>query len=94
MALDLVGMHLSAASIWTIKFSYLSFGACCSDISRRISNWFLTVTVYPGALSVLFFSVYTQVDLCQDNSVIKRYSFKRGIYLTVKSAIHSLLIKI
>ena len=46
-ALDLVGMHFAAASMWAVmKFSYLSFGVCVSNISWRVSNFFLTVTVY------------------------------------------------
>ena len=34
LALDLVGMHFAAASMWALmKFSYSSFGVCVSDTS-------------------------------------------------------------
>ena len=37
LALDLIGMHSAAASIWVVtKFSYSSFGVCLSDVSWRV----------------------------------------------------------
>ena len=43
-------LHLSlglVGSIWAVtKSSYSSFGVCLSDISWRVSNFFLTVTIY------------------------------------------------
>ena len=42
--LGLVSMHSVDDSIWTvIKFSYLSFGVCLRDVSRRASNLFLRI---------------------------------------------------
>ena len=47
LALDLVGMHSAAASMWALmKFTYLSFGVCASDIFWRVLNLFHTVTIY------------------------------------------------
>ena len=37
-------------------------------------------------------SALTQSYLCRDNFVIKIYSFKRGVRLTVQSVIHPLLV--
>ena len=54
LALGLVGMHSSAASMWAVtKFSYSSAGVCISDISWRVSNLFLTVTIYNLLISQL-----------------------------------------
>ena len=45
LALGLVGMHLTAASIWlVIKFLHSLFRVCLSDVSGRVSNLFFTVT--------------------------------------------------
>ena len=46
LTLCLVGMHSAAASMWAVtKFTYSSFGVCLSNISWRVSNLFLTVSV-------------------------------------------------
>ena len=43
-----------AAITWAVmKFLYLSFGVCISDISQRISNLFLTIIVYLLLISQL-----------------------------------------
>ena len=47
MALALVGMYPVTVSIFAIaKFSYSSFGVYLSGVSGRVSNLFLTLTVY------------------------------------------------
>ena len=47
LALGLVGMHSTAASLWAVtKFSYSSYGVCLSDMSWRLSNLFLTIIIY------------------------------------------------
>ena len=40
------GIRSAATSICIIKFSYLLFEVCLSDVSWKISNLFLTVTIY------------------------------------------------
>ena len=47
LVLVLVNIHLNATSIWTVtNFSYLSFGVCFSDVSRRGSNLFFLQLPY------------------------------------------------
>ena len=51
--LGLVGMDSAAAHIWEVtKFSYSSFGIRPSNIFCRVSNLFLTVTVYLLVISL------------------------------------------
>ena len=50
--LGLLRMHSVAASIWAvIKVSCLSFGVCLSDISCRLLNLFLRVTIHRFLIS-------------------------------------------
>ena len=54
LALGFVGMHPAAASMWAVnKFLYWSFEVYVSDISWRVWNLFLTVTVYLLLISLL-----------------------------------------
>ena len=54
LILDLVGMHLYWTSIWAAtKSSYSLFGVCLKNISWRVSNLFLTVTIYWFLISLL-----------------------------------------
>ena len=47
LSIGLVHMHSATASMWALtKFPYSSFGVCVLDISWRVSNLFLTVTIY------------------------------------------------
>ena len=47
LALGLVRMYSVVASINVVaKFSYSSIEVCLSDVSRRVSNLFFTVTTY------------------------------------------------
>ena len=55
LALGLVDQHFAAAdaSIWGwVKFSYLSFRVCVSDISWSVSNLFLTVIIFIAYISI------------------------------------------
>ena len=46
LALNVVGMHSTAASIWAVTmFSYPSFRVCLSYVSWRVLKLFLTITV-------------------------------------------------
>ena len=103
LGLSLVGMHSAAASMWVLaKFLYSSFGVSVSDISWRASNLFFLVLSYihcwvTTSHSVLFwlfisYSSLAQTYLCCDYSVIRRYSFKRGVYFTVQCAMNPFLI--
>ena len=72
LILILIGMHYAAASIWAItKFSNSSFGACLLDVSWRVSDLFLTFTVYWWLTSLSRFVSY----LCVDSgvSLLKRF---------------------
>ena len=55
LVLGLVGIRsTAAASMWALKkFSYSSLGVCVLDIFWRVSNLFLTVTVYLLLISLL-----------------------------------------
>ena len=57
LTLDLFGVHSAAAaatSKWALtKFFYSLIGICVPDISRRVSNLLLTVTIYLLLVSLL-----------------------------------------
>ena len=54
LVLSLVGMHSTAASMWTLmKFLYSSFGVSVLDISWGAQNLFLSVIVYLLLISLL-----------------------------------------
>ena len=47
LAFGLIGMHSTAACIWVVTmFLYSSFEVCLSDVTWRVSNLFLKITVY------------------------------------------------
>ena len=104
LAFGMVGMHSATASMWVVtKFSYLSFGVCFL-MSPEQQQTFLTVTKYwlfislftsenqsySEALFISLLLLLTQENLCWDHSVTERYSFKRGVCLTVQSSVHLL----
>ena len=47
LALGLIGMHSAAASMCMVtNFSYLLYGVYLLDVSCRVSNLFLSITIY------------------------------------------------
>ena len=92
LVLGLVGIHSATAFIWAeMKFSHSSFGVCVSDISRRVSNLFLTVTVYLLIISLLvtlwfcLFDSYFGIDL---SISLLRWFCDQKILLQKRSMLH------
>ena len=68
LALSIVEMHSAAAATWAVtKFSYSSFGVCLWDTSWKVSNYFLTVSIYWFLISLLVTeeqSYYEALTVC------------------------------
>ena len=93
LAIGLIDMHSATASLWVVtKFSYSSLVVYLSDISWRVSNFVLSITVYGLLLSHLsnedksyrehscnLFLTLTRVRPCWD----------RKIFLQKRSMPHS-----
>ena len=105
MGLSLIDMHSVAASIWAvIMFSYSSFWVYLSDVSWRVSNFFLAVIVYWLIISLFVSEAHSccvTLNVCLlfpcrlgwiFAETIGRYSFKWEVCLTVQSAIYLLLV--
>ena len=66
VTLGLIGMHSAADSKRAVtNFSYSLYGVCLSDVSKRVLNLFLAITVY---WLLIFWQVTT-------NQILKLYSF-------------------
>ena len=94
--LHVVSNKVFIVVIWTMCFRYLlksikfiSYSYSIFIVNIYFSKWETVVTC--GFDCLYFISAWIQVCLCYVDSVIERYSFKRGIYPAVHNTIYLFL---